>query len=234
MRLDKFISNSTKTTRSKARIIIKNKKVKVNGILVSDTSMNVDENVDEIYINNEKLSYKEYIYIMLNKPKGVLSASDDKKDKTVVDLLDSKYKVFKLFPIGRLDKDTEGLIILTNDGKLTHRLLSPKKHVYKKYYVEHINILNSNDIKKLENGVDLGDFITKNDAKIETISAYTCYITISEGKFHQIKRMFKAINNEVIYLKRICINKLYLDEKLSLCEYKELSDEDLNLLKDGI
>ena len=175
---------------------------------------------------------------MMNKPAGVISATEDSHHKTVIDLLNNKYRTYDVFPVGRLDIDTEGLILLTNDGILSHNLLSPKKHVDKKYYVKIAKPLSENDVKTLENGIKLGEnFVTKK-AKIEVISKDShengnnqVYITISEGKFHQVKRMFKAVNNEVLYLKRITMGNLLLDQNLKLGEYRELTEEELDELK---
>lgn len=232
MRLDKFLSNSGVGTRSVTRKYIKNKKVLVNGVCITDISYNIDENVDNITYNGKYISYKPYVYIMLNKPSDVISASYDQKLKTVIDLLENNFSTYKLFPVGRLDIDTKGLMILTNDGILAHNLLSPKKHVTKTYYVEYKNKLTNKDIITLEKGVDIGGYITKSDAKIEILSDNTCNLTISEGKFHQIKRMFKAISNEVTFLKRIKMNNLELDKNLKEGEFRELTINELKLLKE--
>ena len=234
MRIDKFLSNSGVGTRNEVKVLIKNKKVFINEKLVVSSNETVDEINDKVFVNNSLIIYKPFVYIMLNKPQGVISATEDTKIKTVIDLLNNDFYTYSLFPVGRLDIDTEGLIILTNDGKLSHKLLSPKKHISKTYYVELKNSLSEENIIEIESGVDIGDYVTKNDAKINKINDTSLYITITEGKFHQIKRMFLAVNNEVLYLKRIAMNKLKLDENLNLGEYKELSCEELNLLKDGI
>ena len=210
MRLDKFLANSGIGTRKEVKEILKNKKISVNDA---------------------------FVYIMMNKPAGVISATEDNHHKTVIDLLNDEYRTYDIFPVGRLDIDTEGLLLLTNDGILSHNLLSPKKHVDKKYYVKIANPLTEEDIKTLENGIKLEEnFITKN-AKVEIIcnnsenNEYLAYITISEGKFHQVKRMFKAVNNEVLYLKRMKMGNLLLDENLKLGEYRELTAEELDSLK---
>jgi len=219
MRLDKFLANSGVGTRKEVKELLKKRLIKVN-----------DE--DEI------ISYKKFVYIMLNKPNGVISATEDKVHKTVIDLLGDEYRTFEIFPVGRLDIDTEGLLLLTNDGVLSHNLLSPNKHVDKKYYVELEKLLTETDIAKLENGVELKDFTTK-DAKVEIIEnseesdKIKVYITISEGKFHQVKRMFKAVGNEVKYLKRVKMGTLSLDENLKLGEYRELTEDELTKLKEN-
>ncbi len=233
MRLDKFLANAGVGTRREVREILKERKITVNGNIENDGSRHIDEVTDEILINNERLSYNEFIYLMLNKPNGVISATEDIKHKTVIDLLDEKYKRYQPFPVGRLDQDTEGLLILTNDGVLAHNLLSPKKHINKTYYVELNRKLTSGAIEKIENGLQLLDnFITK-EAKVELCNEdkKKCYITITEGKYHQVKRMFAAVNNKVLYLKRVKMGNLELDESLSLGEYRELTALELKNLK---
>ena len=236
MRLDKFLANSGIGTRKEVKIILKKGKIKVNEKIVKDAKMQVDEIKDDVKIEGEKITYKPFVYIMMNKPSGVISATEDGKHKTVIDLLCEKYKNYKVFPVGRLDIDTEGLLLLTNDGVLTHNLLSPKKHVDKKYYVELKEPLTIEKKKILENGIKLEEnFVTKK-AKIEIINkdedieVNSVFITISEGKFHQVKRMFKFVENEVLYLKRVKMGKLLLPEDLKLGEYRELSEEEMNLI----
>ena len=222
MRLDKFLANSGIGTRKEVKEILKNKKVSVNNVFVKDGKIHVDEEKDIVKYENKIINYKPFVYIMMNKPAGVISATEDSHHKTVIDLLNDEYRTYDIFPVGRLDIDTEGLILLTNDGILSHNLLSPKKHVDKKYYVKIAKKLNENDIKMLENGIKLEEnFVTKK-ARIEIISESSnendckkddnlVYITISEGKFHQVKRMFKAVGNEVLYLKRVKMGNLLLD-----------------------
>ncbi|WP_369711668.1 pseudouridine synthase [Leptotrichia sp. HSP-334] len=236
MRLDKFLANSGIGTRKEVKIILKKGKIRVNEKIVKDAKMQVDEIKDDVKIEGEKITYKPFVYIMMNKPSGVISATEDGKHKTVIDLLCEKYKNYKVFPVGRLDIDTEGLLLLTNDGVLAHNLLSPKKHVDKKYYVELKEPLTIEKKKILENGIKLEEnFVTKK-AKIEIIDkdedieVNSVFITISEGKFHQVKRMFKFVENEVLYLKRVKMGKLLLPEDLKLGEYRELSEEEMNLI----
>ena len=236
MRLDKFLANSRIGTRKEVKIILKKGKIKVNEKIVKDAKMQVDEIKDDVKIEGEKITYKPFVYIMMNKPSGVISATEDGKHKTVIDLLCEKYKNYKVFPVGRLDIDTEGLLLLTNDGVLAHNLLSPKKHVDKKYYVELKEPLTIEKKKILENGIKLEEnFVTKK-AKIEIIDkdedieVNSVFITISEGKFHQVKRMFKFVENEVLYLKRVKMGKLLLPENLKLGEYRELSEEEMDLI----
>ena len=235
MRLDKFLANAGVGTRREVREILKERKITVNGNIENDGSRHIDEVTDEILINNERLSYNEFIYLMLNKPDGVISATEDIKHKTVIDLLDEKYKRYQPFPVGRLDQDTEGLLILTNDGVLAHNLLSPKKHINKTYYVELNRKLTSGAIEKIENGLQLLDNLITKEAKVELYDEdkKKCYITITEGKYHQVKRMFAAVNNKVLYLKRVKMGNLELDESLSLGEYRELTALELKNLKNG-
>lgn len=241
MRLDKFLANSGIGTRKEVKIILKKGKITVNEKIVKDAKIQIDEIKDNVKIEGEKITYKPFVYIMMNKPSGVISATEDGKHKTVIDLLCEKYKNYKVFPVGRLDIDTEGLLLLTNDGVLAHNLLSPKKHVDKKYYVELKEPLTIEKKKILENGIKLEEnFVTKK-AKIEIIDkdknknidinkVNSVFITISEGKFHQVKRMFKFVENEVLYLKRVKMGKLLLPEDLKLGEYRELSEEEMNLI----
>ena len=236
MRLDKFLANSGIGTRKEVKIILKKGKITVNEKIVKDAKIQIDEIKDNVKIEGEKITYKPFVYIMMNKPSGVISATEDGKHKTVIDLLCEKYKNYKVFPVGRLDIDTEGLLLLTNDGVLAHNLLSPKKHVDKKYYVELKEPLTIEKKKILENGIKLEEnFVTKK-AKIEIIDkdedieVNSVFITISEGKFHQVKRMFKFVENEVLYLKRVKMGKLLLPENLKLGEYRELSEEEMDLI----
>ena len=238
MRLDKFLANSGIGTRKEVKEILKKGKISVNSIFIKDGRIHINEKKDIIKYEDKVVGYKPFVYIMMNKPAGVISATEDNHHKTVIDLLNDKYRTYDIFPVGRLDIDTEGLLLLTNDGVLSHNLLSPKKHVSKKYYVKIAKPLSENDVKILEKGIKLEEnFITKK-AKVEIISEDSCendnnqvYITISEGKFHQVKRMFKAVNNEVLYLKRIKMGNLSLDENLKLGEYRELTGKDLDELK---
>ena len=247
MRLDRFLANSGVGTRKEVKDILKKRKIKVNDVIMLDGSVHVNENEDIVKYNDEVINYRPFVYIMMNKPDGVISATEDKKHKTVIDLLGNNYRTYSLFPVGRLDIDTEGLLILTNDGILTHNLLAPNKHVDKKYYVELRDPVTEEAAKKLELGIDLeGDFVTKN-AKVEVIenseepinkktgerNPSKAYITISEGKYHQVKRMFKAVNNKVEYLKRIQMGNLVLDENLKIGEYRELTEKELEILKNG-
>ena len=239
MRLDKYLGNSGVGTRKEVKEFLKKRKIKINDKIVIDGSIKIKEYEDVIKFEDNIVEYKPFVYIMLNKPSGVISATEDKRHKTVIDILENNYKTYNIFPIGRLDIDTEGLLLLTNDGQLSHNLLSPNKHVDKKYYVELKTEITAEMIEKLENGIKLEEnFITKN-AKIEVMKdekniekdLKKVFITITEGKFHQVKRMFKAVNNEVLYLKRVQMGNLKLDKKLNLGEYRELTENELKNLK---
>ena len=226
MRLDKYLSDMNVGTRSSVKEFIKKGHIKVNGIVVKKSDYKVDLN-DEIVVNNNVVKYVEYEYIILNKPAGYLSATEDKKHETIMDIIKTNRK--DLVPVGRLDKDTEGLILITNDGKLNHELLSPEKHVDKKYYVEVDNKIRDDAEDIFSKPIDLGDFITK-PSKLEILDDTKAYLTISEGKFHQVKRMFKFIGCEVTYLKRVRFKNLTL-EGLNIGEYRHLTDEEVFDLK---
>ena len=226
MRLDKYLADMKIGTRSQVKELIKKGHIKINGQVVKKSDYKV-ESSDIIKYDDEQVDYVEYEYIILNKPQGYLSATEDNYDKTIMELIDSKRK--DLVPVGRLDKDSEGLILITNDGQLNHKLLDPKNHVDKKYYVEVDTKLVDNAEDLFKEPMDLGDFITK-PAKFEKINDYHAYLTISEGKFHQVKRMFSKIGSEVIYLKRISFKNLVLGD-LKIGEYRYLTDEELEILK---
>ena len=226
MRLDKYLADMKIGTRSQVKELIKKGHIKINDEIVKKSDYNV-ESSDVIKYDDKQVDYIEYEYIILNKPQGYLSATEDNYDKTIMELIDSKRK--DLVPVGRLDKDSEGLILITNDGQLNHKLLDPKNHVNKKYYVEVDTKLVDNAKDLFKEPMDLGDFITK-PAKFEKIDDYHAYLTISEGKFHQVKRMFSKIGSEVIYLKRISFKNLVLGD-LKIGEYRYLTDEELEILK---
>jgi 16S rRNA pseudouridine516 synthase len=234
MRLDKMLSNLGYGSRKEIRKMAKKGEIIVNGKGITKADMHIDTENDRVYVNGEKAVYREYIYIMLNKPQGVVSATSDYRDETVIDLIDESFWAFEPFPVGRLDKDTEGLLLLTNDGKLSHNLLSPKKHVDKTYYVEVCDELKEEDVIKFSKGVTIDGDYKCLPAELEILESgeiSKAYVTIREGKFHQIKKMMLAIGNEVVYLKRIQMGSLKLDEHLELGEYRELSEEELELLK---
>lgn len=228
MRLDKYIADGAALTRNEARKVIKAGLVSVEEIIVKDISFHVSEDSD-VKLGGEKIIYKKFIYIMLNKPQGYVSATEDRKQPTVLDLLDPSYVRYKLFPAGRLDVDTEGFLLLTNDGDLAHNLLSPNKNVGKTYFVRLERDISDKEINLLENGVDIGECITK-PAKVKRISSNEIELTITEGKFHQIKRMVHATDNCVVYLKRLSYGNLYLDKKLKKGSYRHLTDDEVSNL----
>lgn len=236
MRIDKFLANMGVGSRSEIKKHAKAGFIKVNGKLEKDAGKIIETDVDRIYFNEEEIIYTQYIYLMMNKPDGVISATFDKFDDTVIDLLEEEYQHFEAFPVGRLDKDTEGLLLITNDGQLAHNLLSPKKGVDKEYYVEVQGKVGEKEIKKFAKGLKLHEY-TALPAKLELkdydeeTNQSTCHVTIQEGKFHQVKNMFAAIDMQVTYLKRIRMGSLHLDENLGLGAYRELSEEELNRLK---
>ena len=228
MRLDKLVADSALVTRSEARALIKKGLVLVDGEVVKDIAAKVDEK-STFTVNGKSVSYKKYIYIMLNKPAGYISATEDKKQKTVMELLDPSFKRYPLFPAGRLDIDTEGFLLITNDGNLAHNLLSPSKKVGKTYYVKYESPISDEALEMFERGVDIGECVTK-PAKTKRLSDVEIYLTISEGKFHQIKRMAIVAGTKVAYLKRMAYGGLWLDESLKTGEYKVLSESDMTLI----
>lgn len=212
MRLDKFLTECGFGTRSEVKILLSKGLVKINGKIEKSPKIKINLEKDDIKVNDEEAVYKEFRYYIMNKKAGYITALKDDYHKTVMDCLPSWVVTKDLVPVGRLDKDTEGLLLFTNDGKLNHSLLSPKKHVEKTYYVKLKDEINNEAIKKLESGlVILDDYLTK-EAKVSKLSPKEIELTIVEGKFHQVKEMLKAVENEVIYLKRISFGKLTLGD----------------------
>lgn len=207
--------------------------VTVNGIVEKLPEKQIEEKTDCVCLKGKELHYQPFVYFMLNKPAGVVSATEDTLSKTVVELLSREDYRKDIFPAGRLDKDTEGFLLLTNDGELAHRLLSPKKHVDKTYFVRLRDALSEEAGTKLETGVSIGEKKDTRPAKVERVDTDTILLTIQEGKFHQVKRMLQAVDNQVLYLKRITFGGLSLDEGLSPGEYRALSDEEVKLLYDA-
>lgn len=234
-RIDKILSNLGYGTRKDLKKIVKNGMVQVNGVTIKDSAMKVDPEKDKIVINGEEIFYREFIYLMMNKPAGVISATFDNKDETVIDLLEVEHQVFEPFPVGRLDKDTVGLLLLTNDGDLNHRLISPKWKVDKVYFAKIDQKVTEEDIEKFKHGITLDDGYTCKEAILEIQKASEegseIVLTIQEGKFHQVKRMFEAVGKKVTYLKRIEFGTLPLDEDLEEGEYRELTEEEIAILK---
>jgi 16S rRNA pseudouridine516 synthase len=238
LRLDKVLSHMGYGTRSELKKSVKQGAVEVNGKIVKDSGLQVDPYQDVIRFEGELVMYRKFIYLMMNKPQGVVSATEDNRDRTVVDLLEPAWRHFEPFPVGRLDKDTEGLLLLTNDGKLAHNLLSPRKHVPKKYYAEVEGAVDSNDVEAFAQGVVLDDgyltmpgeltVLTSGDPAKGLLSRIE--LVIQEGKFHQVKRMFQSVGKKVVFLKRVAMGPLVLDDKLSPGKYRELTKEELHQL----
>lgn len=234
MRLDKMLANSGFGTRKEVKKLLKTGVVKVDGNVIKDAKVHVDPEVQEVTVHDDIVEYREFIYLMMHKPPGLLSATEDHRQETVVDILQEEDKIFEPFPVGRLDKDTEGLLLLTNDGQLAHQLLSPKKHVPKTYYAKIDGEVTEEDIVAFREGVTLDDGYETLPAELVILEAgpeSEIEITIVEGKFHQVKRMFQAVGKTVTYLKRLSMGELKLDEDLELGEYRELTDEELELLQ---
>ena len=234
-RIDKILSNLGYGSRSELKKLCKNGLVKVNGKVINNPGVQVDVDNDEIIFNGEKVVYKEFIYLMLNKPDGYISATFDKRDPIVLDLIDKEDLVFEPFPVGRLDKDTEGLLVLTNDGQLAHRVLSPKKHVPKTYYAKVEGVVTEEDVKAFAEGVTLDDGYETMPAELVILKSdeiSEIELTIHEGKFHQVKRMFESVGKKVVYLKRLSMGKLKLDESLALGEYRELTEEEVKMIEE--
>ncbi|MDU3064761.1 MAG: pseudouridine synthase [Clostridioides difficile] len=234
-RIDKILSNLGYGSRSEIKKYCKQGSVVVNGSEVSNPGTQVDTENDEILFNGEEVIYIEYIYLMMNKPDGYISATTDKYDPTVLDLIDLSYLAFEPFPVGRLDKDTEGLLVLTNDGKLSHRVLSPKKHVPKTYYAKIDGVVTEEDVEAFLEGVVLDDRYKTMPSQLNILKSddeSEIELTIHEGKFHQVKRMFESVGKKVVYLKRLSMGNLKLDESLELGEYRELTDEEVKLIEE--
>lgn len=231
IRLDKYLTDKGVGSRKQVREIIKKGKIKVDNIVINKANKIIDINNEEVTYNEEKIVYYEKIYLMLNKPQGVISAVSDNYHKTVIDLIPKKYYQSDIFPVGRLDKDTEGLLLLTNDGLFSHNLMSPKKHVEKAYLAEVDKCLVKNLKEEFENGIQLADGYVCKKAFFEKKSDKECIIKIKEGKYHQIKRMLGVYGYGVVRLKRISIGKVLLDEKLELGEIRILNNKEIEALK---
>ena len=232
MRLDKFLVDCGIGTRSQVKNILKQKRVHVNGKIENSGKTKVNKELDNITLDGEKLVHETFVYYMLNKPKGVVSATYDERHKTVLDLLDQTAQSKEVFPVGRLDIDTEGLLLLTNNGPLAHALLSPKRHIKKTYLAQIAGIMTQEDRERFALGIQLKDFICQpaqlNILKInEKQQTSLVEITIAEGKFHQVKRMVLACGKEVTYLKRLSMGELSLDSNLNLGEFRRLNVDEL-------
>ncbi|SFD62003.1 ribosomal small subunit pseudouridine synthase A [Lentibacillus persicus] len=234
MRLDKILANKGFGSRKDVRALIKKKHVTINDKVVKDSGTKVNLEKDTVRVNDTIISYREYVYILLNKPPGYISATTDNHNKTVIDLLPEAYQLFEPFPVGRLDKDTEGLLLITNDGDLGHQLTSPKKDVEKTYFAHISGRVTEADVQEFQKGVQLDDGLIAKPATLEILESKDVSlvnVTVTEGKFHQVKRMFEAVGKKVIYLKRIQMGSLKLDEELETGKFRELTESEINKLK---
>ena len=239
MRLDKYLVACAVGSRTEVKNFLKAGRVTVNGKKEKSAKLQINEDTDEIYFDGQKLDYEEFVDYMMNKPQGVISATEDPKHKTVLDLLDDLARSKEVFPVGRLDIDTHGLLLLTNDGKLAHALLSPKRHVEKTYLALVKGMMTNADVETFAQGIPLKDF-TCQPAKLALVSVDTekhqslVRVTIAEGKFHQVKRMVAYCGKEVVDLQRLTMGTLTLDEDLKRGEWRRLSKEELEGLLESI
>lgn len=239
MRLEKLLAHAGHGTRSEIKRMVKNGLVQVNDRPIKDGGIQVHPDQDRITVDGQAVRYRQFMYLMLNKPQGVISATEDSRERTVLDLLDDTYAHYELFPVGRLDKDTEGLLLLTNDGKLAHNLLSPRKHVSKMYFAEVEGLVTDKDQEIFNKGVTLDDGYHTMPAELNILASgdpekglvAKIELTIQEGKFHQVKRMFEAVGKRVVFLKRISMGTLLLDEYLAPGSYRELTENELTQLQ---
>lgn len=227
MRLDKLLSHTGFGSRKEVKPLLKSGAVVVNGTIQKDSKTQVNPDKDQITVHGTPVVYQEFVYFMLHKPQNVVSATEDNVSETVIDLLAQEDTLTDPFPVGRLDKDTEGLLIITNDGTLAHNLLSPKKHIDKTYYAKIDGDVTAEDVEAFAAGIELDDGYTCKPARLEIITPNEIKVTIQEGKFHQVKRMFAARGKSVSYLKRISMGNLQLDESLALGEYRPLTEAEL-------
>ncbi len=230
IRLDKYLCDCLGISRKEAKELVKTGSVRIGGSVCKNEGFKLNEETDTVTVKGNECRYQRYRYYMLNKPAGVITATVDPVDKTVMELVDIVNKK-DFFPVGRLDKDTVGLLIITNDGELAHKLLSPKYHVDKTYLVEAESELTDEDISKLENGVDIGDDKVTMPASVQRIESKKIRLTIREGRYHQVKRMLEAVGNKVICLKRLSFGAVWLDDKLEEGEFRELTSEETESLK---
>lgn len=233
MRLDRFLCETGFGTRSEVKSLLKKGLVTVNGNPVKKPEQKIDEKTDAVVCNGRNASYAKFVYIMLHKPAGVVSATEDRRERTVLELL-AEGERKDVFPAGRLDKDTEGLLLLTNDGELAHMLLSPKKHVDKTYYAKIDGEVTKEHVVRFSEGLDIGEKKPTLPAVLEILKSgdqSEIRVTLHEGKFHQVKRMFEAVGCKVTYLKRLSMGTLSLDGELKPGEYRHLTEEEVNDLK---
>lgn len=232
MRLDRFLCEMKIGTRSQVKTHIRHGAVTVNGSVAADPDTKINELSDRVAFRGQVLQYSRFVYYMMNKPEGTVSATTDNTAATVVSLLGSDRRE-DIFPVGRLDKDVTGLILLTNDGELAHRLLSPKRHVDKTYQVETEHPLTEEDIRRLEQGLDIGEERPTMPARVEVINPCRMLLTLHEGRFHQVKRMLRAVGNQVVGLKRVSFGGVALDEDLAQGQYRRLRQEEVECLRRG-
>ncbi len=235
MRLDKLLAAAGYGSRKDVKALIKKGAVLVNGEKEKDPGRIISPESDTIEVSGEAVIFAEHRYYMLNKPKGVVSATEDKAERTVLDLLPATDRR-DIFPVGRLDKDTTGLLLLTDDGELAHRLLSPKKHVDKRYKAVLERAVTDEDVKAFAEGLKVDEGFTALPAELEAATSDdrpAAYVTIREGKFHQVKRMFEAVGNRVLGLERLSMGSLLLDRSLAPGEYRPLTDKELEVLKNN-
>lgn len=230
-RLDKVLSSFYSLSRADTKKLMKKQCVRVNGVVTKSLDIKVDPDKDDITVDGQKIIFKKHIYIMMNKPEGVISASDDKSAKTVVDLVPDELYRDGLFPAGRLDKDTTGFVLLTDDGDFAHRILSPKNHIEKTYHAVLEKQLSEKDIEHFLSGVELKDGTLCLEAKVRMLEGTTAEVIIHEGKYHQVKRMFAALGNKVIALRRVKMGNLPLDENLPEGDCREITSEELKLIE---
>lgn len=230
MRLDKFLCDCRLGTRSQVKKDIKAGLVTVNDVKILKPEQHIDEHTDCIFYKGQQCVYEEFVYYMLHKPSGLVSATEDKHEQTVIDLMSQEGRD-DLFPVGRLDKDTEGLLLITNDGTLAHDLTSPSKHVEKEYECHLAYLIDNRQKVQLEQGVDIGEKALTKPAVVHILDEKRIALTITEGKFHQVKRMLHAVGNEVVYLKRLRMGTLTLDEKLPKGSYRRLTEEETENLR---
>jgi len=235
MRLDKFLCDCGIGTRKEVKLLLKGGSVCVNGKTVKDAAQHIDENADTVTVAAQTIAYQKYIYLMLNKPSGVVSATFDKHLPTVLDLVEDAYKHYEVFPVGRLDIDTTGLLILTNDGQMAHRLISPKHHVAKVYAAHILGQVTKKDIEIFKSGVTLDDGYVCMPGELRILHSgdeSDIELTIYEGKFHQVKRMFEAVDKKVMTLKRLSMGGVFLDENLEEGKMRPLTDAEIQLLQE--
>lgn len=230
VRLDKFLCDMELGTRSEVKIYLKKGFVTVDGVIQKSPDFKINPDTHEISFQGKVLNYQEFYYYMLHKPAGVITATEDNMHETVMSLFGENARK-DLFPVGRLDKDTEGLLLITNDGELSHALLSPRKHVPKTYFVEVPEKLDLGQIEALEQGLDIGDDKKTLPAKVEILDDTHIHLTICEGRYHQVKRMLKAVGSEVLYLKRVSFGTLTLDDTLEKGSYRPLTEEEITALR---